>query len=152
MELIRAKELAIQLMQLHGIINNGWTFKFDNAKRRFGCCNYSAKQITLSKHMVLINSIDHVKDTILHEIAHVIAGVGNGHNRTWKSIAIKIGCNGDRCYNPTEVNIVPGKYMASCPGCNQIRYRHKKPRYNSSCGKCSGGYYNENYKLNFVKI
>ena len=59
---------------------NNWDFKFDNAKIRFGVCRYSKKEITVSLLLSVSNEWKHVEDVILHEIAHVLAGTGNGHN------------------------------------------------------------------------
>ena len=43
MKLIDAGDLALQLMKIHGI--QDWNFEFDNAKRRFGCCNYQYEEL-----------------------------------------------------------------------------------------------------------
>jgi protein subunit release factor A len=50
MELQKAKELAESLMAHHGL--QGWHFRFDRAKRRFGCCKYRTKTISLSVRSV----------------------------------------------------------------------------------------------------
>jgi predicted SprT family Zn-dependent metalloprotease len=148
MELKTTQELAESLMKLHGLRN--WRFEFDSAKRRFGCCSYGDKTISLSRHLVLINSYESVKDTILHEIAHALTP-GHHHDNVWKRKAIEIGCNGERCYSSEDTNTIEGKYIAVCPGCNQTHRRFRVSRYNTSCGRCSKGTYNENYKLVFVQ-
>ena len=53
----------------------GYSFKFDNAKRRFGQCSYTDKRISLSKPLAS-NNLDNffqINDTILHEIAHALS-------------------------------------------------------------------------------
>ena len=139
MKLIEAQTLAIQLMVKHGLLEQNWYFEFDNAKRRFGCCNYRYKRISLSKELVQLNDEARVKNTILHEIAHALVGRGHGHDHVWKAKAREIGCDGNRCYS-SETTITPeANYQATCPKCGHVHKRHKRPRTNSlqSCGKCS---------------
>jgi predicted SprT family Zn-dependent metalloprotease len=38
------------------------------------------------------------EDTVLHEIAHILAGPEAGHGRLWKRIAREIGCSAQRCH------------------------------------------------------
>ena len=151
MEINSAYSLAIDLMAnpKHDLLSKGWSFRFDRAKRRFGCCFYSRKEITLSLELVKLNSEDEIRNTILHEIAHALVGKGHGHNWVWKMKAKEIGCTAERCYSSDKVNCVKGKYVAVCVGCGKEHYKHRKPRRTSSCGKCSGGSYNEKYKLNW---
>jgi len=71
-----------------------WQVSFDNAKRRAGVCRVSTKEISLSKHHISNNSIDVIKDTILHEFAHAIAYEiysESGHGIHWKKIATRLG-------------------------------------------------------------
>jgi hypothetical protein len=72
MNLIKTEKLANELLKKHGLINKGWRFEFDNAPRRFGCCKYRSKRITLSKKLTELNDEENVLDTILHEMAHLI--------------------------------------------------------------------------------
>ena len=70
MNLFEASILARSLMSEHGLAD--WGFAFDHARRRFGACNYTRRRITLSRPLTLLNGIDEVRDTILHEIAHAL--------------------------------------------------------------------------------
>lgn len=139
MNLLAAQSLAIELMDQHGLIDLKWYFEFDNSSRRFGCCNYRKHCISLSKKLVLLNEVEQVKDTILHEIAHALVGFEHGHDYVWRQKAIEIGCNGQRCYSSEDTVLVEGKYAAECPGCKRISYRHKTPKLGRmhSCGICS---------------
>ena len=146
-----AKNLAFTLMGEHGLIENAWTFKFDNAKRRFGCCDYSAKCISLSKELVMLNTEERVKNTILHEIAHALVGRGHGHDWVWKTMAIQIGCNGERCYSNKDTVMVKGNYEATCPKCGHIHTKFRKPKRTSSCGECSNTFDKERILVFYQK-
>lgn len=96
-------DLAVGLMRQHGL--NGWTFEFDNAKRRAGVCRYRCKVISLSRHYVRLNADNYedIRDTILHEIAHAIAGFKAAHGPAWKAVCRRIGAKPERCYDSSKV-------------------------------------------------
>src|ERR1700730_11711223 len=113
-KLIHVQTLAEELMRIHGLIP-GWSFAFDRAKRRLGCCHYPKKLITLSGFYSQNNPMEAIRNTILHEIAHALTPK-QGHNRVWRAKALEIGCNGQRCGN---VSIKPKpKYIAKCTTCS----------------------------------
>lgn len=131
MKLFYAKILAEELMHLHGL--DDWKFCFDHAKKRFGCCNYTKKQISLSAELVSLNSENHVRDTILHEIAHALAGHRAGHGKIWKETVERIGGTPTRCYAGT-VKTPLLAFTALCQQCGmQVQRRQKR---NLICGKC----------------
>ena len=131
---MEARELALGLMKQHGL--EFWHFEFDRAKKRFGSCQFRYRLITLSKPLVLINDIDVVKNTILHEIAHALVNPKYLHNWVWRQKAIEIGCDGNRCHDSNKVNPVIGKLVAECPNCRHIYYKHRTPKGERACCKC----------------
>jgi len=149
MNLNNAMRLANDLLIQHGL--SDWRFKFDQAVRRFGCCKYRYKTITLSAPITEINDESVVRNVILHEIAHALVGRGHGHGIVWKRKAVEIGCTGDRCYNPKEVNTPQSKYIAVCPKCEHVHKKHRMTgSRRSSCGYCSGGKFNPEYELKYT--
>lgn len=150
MKLTEAQELAVSLMDKHSLLDKGWYFEYDNAKRRFGCCYYYQRKITLSSVLCELNEEKDVRDVILHEIAHALVGSGHGHNRVWQKKAIEIGCNGKRCYDPSKVNTAKAPYVAKCNSCGKEHKRFRKPTSTHSCGICCSSY-NEKYKLTWKK-
>ena len=137
MDINAAKKIAIELMKKHGLTKNYWTFKFDNAKRRFGYCYSLRKTISLSRPITELNTEKEVRNTILHEIAHALVGCEHGHDIIWKTKALEIGCTGDRCYRTDEVVQPVGNYVAVCNLGAHTRYKMKMPKRKQSCGKCS---------------
>lgn len=121
-----AYRLAVQLMDKHGLLDKGWSFEFDNAKRRFGVCRFRSKRIGLSKPLTEANEVEQVQDTILHEIAHAIAGHAAGHGPEWKRVCVEIGAKPERCYTEEDTVIIAGKYKAVCGGCGKTFTRHKR--------------------------
>lgn len=142
MNLQEAKALAIELMDKHELIANRWYFDFDNSVKRFGCCSHRNKRITLSKLITERAPYDAVKDTILHEIAHALAGRGQGHNIVWKRVCIAIGAKPQRCYSYEESGIEPIelKWSATCGACGTVHHRARivKPKSIRSC-RCQTG-------------
>lgn len=149
MKLNEARDLALRLMEKHGV--SDWTFEFDRAKKRFGCCNYTFKRISLSISLTELNDEDKVRDTILHEIAHALVGHKHNHNHVWRRKAIEIGCNGERCYSSDKVVTPVAKYHATCEKCNKTYKRYRIPKYEQSCGRCSGGRFNPEFIIKWKR-
>ena len=87
MNLARAKQLLKEEVRKHAELAS-WRFGFDSSVRRFGVCKFGRKIITISKALTQLNKESHVLDTIRHEVAHALVGVGQGHNNVWRRKAI----------------------------------------------------------------
>lgn len=103
-------------------LTHGWTLEFNNSKSCAGLCIEKGQRIVLSMQFInsLKTTIQDVMETILHELAHAIAGVYNMHNNTWKTIAMKIGSTGEEFCDIFATY----KFKLECPmGC--CHYRHQ---------------------------
>jgi len=123
-----------------------YKFKIGKMKRSLGITRFNNKIIEISKFALHLGE-KKCLNTLLHEIAHVLAGHKNGHNKIWKRIAIRLGCDGKRCSN-SKMNI-KHNYELSCIGsCTWTRPYIRKPSlktlYNKMC-KCGSN-------LELVKI
>ena len=87
--LARIAALARALMDEHGL--DAWTFAFLEAERRLGDCNYQDRVIRVGRTHALDAEDAEINDTILHEIAHALAGPEARHGPKWKAIATRIG-------------------------------------------------------------
>jgi predicted SprT family Zn-dependent metalloprotease len=134
MDLEHAEELAFDLMQEHGLLDEGWTFGWDRAKARNGQCRHYARKITLSRPLTQVREENWVRNTILHEIAHALAPVGSGHDRTWQRIARRIGATPERC--SADSGHLPFRWIGVCHTCGHIFQRHRIARGTARCGKC----------------
>ncbi|MEV4347369.1 SprT family zinc-dependent metalloprotease [Actinoplanes sp. NPDC049596] len=133
MDLTQARELATTLMARHRL--TGWTLSFDNAKTRAGACRSDKREITLSRPLVKLYSPEQVTETMLHEIAHALAGSGHGHDQKWRRIARRIGYTGGRCL-PADAPQVDGDWVGVCPAGHRTT-AHRRPIRVRSCPECS---------------
>ena len=154
MKLVDAETLAISLMMQHGIWYSGWEFQWDKSKRRFGVCKFSKKVIGLSMHLVSLNDEERVKDTILHEIAHAIAGPDAGHGQEWKKVCIRIGAKPETCYTKEDTVTPELKYYAVCGACGKVHERQrafKKTVKRVSCNCQTGKNWDDRVLLEYKK-
>ena len=88
----RLQEVAAQAREL--MDRNGlqeWSLRFGNARKKLGECRTKEKLIVLSRAHAMEGAPADVTDTILHEIAHALAGPKAGHGPEWKAIARRLG-------------------------------------------------------------
>ena len=87
--LLEVSRQARELMDRHGLTE--WTFRFSAARRTIGLCKEKEKVIQLGRHHAANDPPPQVTDTILHEIAHALAGTAARHGPAWRKIALRIG-------------------------------------------------------------
>lgn len=114
---------------------NIWSFGWDSAKRRFGVCKYTEKVISLSRYFVELHPLEEVHQTILHEVAHAIAGSKAGHGKKWKDIASSLGYRHQKL-SGEKIGDATAKLIGTCPN-GHVVYRHRQPKTPLSCSKCS---------------
>lgn len=124
--------LANQLLCQWGLSN--WQIRFDRARTRAGSCRHEEQVITLSAPLLTLFSYSQVKEVILHEIAHALAGKNHQHDVVWKNLARRVGANPHASLQGTPR--LPGRWMGVCPQ-GHVFERHRAPRQKYSCAKCS---------------
>ncbi|MBL0886878.1 SprT-like domain-containing protein [Myceligenerans indicum] len=135
MNLVEARNLARDLMSRHGLA--GWRFEYDDAKRRAGMCHFARRRISLSAPLATVYDESEVRDTVLHEIAHALAGPEAGHGARWREKAREIGCSGLRYVDPNAPTL-DGPWIGVCPrGHRTTRFR--RPGAPMSCRRCGAG-------------
>ncbi len=140
-------------MRQHGLIEAGWKFAWGRGKQRLGTAEVRryrdgrvVKTLRFSEHMVRLNSIEEVRDIVLHEIAHALAGLDQGHNARWKAVCKRIGAKPQR-FAGAEVQTPAPRYTLHCDHCQQhLGERHRRiapdrlaQAYCASCGPVSKG-------------
>jgi len=136
--MIRAKTMKIWRKAVEGKPElEGWEMKIvAGARNRLGQCDHIKKLITLTGWYVDLNDEDEVTDTILHEVAHAVVGIGHGHDKKWKAEAKKLGATPKA--KARGVKALPPRLVAVCHLCGQKHYRTRQPRVVRVC-KCSKG-------------
>ncbi|MDT0181902.1 SprT-like domain-containing protein [Microbacterium sp. ARD31] len=132
-ELRDVRRWAEALLTLH--LDASWTFGFDNAKRRAGLCDYQRKRISVSRYLAARYDDDTNHQTLLHEVAHALAGATAGHGPQWKAQARELGYVGGTTHNgETATELAP--WIGVCPS-GHVAYRHRKVSRATSCAKCA---------------
>jgi len=132
----KAKTLALNLMELHGLRTDNtckrvlWSFAWTRRVYECGHCDFTKRVIALSRPITETNELSEVRDTILHEIAHALAGSRHGHDYAWKTTALAIGARPEQLTR--SVGPV-GKYVAICPNCGYNHYAYRLIRRAKLC-------------------
>ncbi|MFV0320655.1 MAG: SprT-like domain-containing protein [Microbacterium sp.] len=132
-DLHRVRGWADALIRLH--LDDSWSFGFDNAKRRAGLCDFQRRRISLSRYLAARYDDDTNHQTLLHEVAHALAGPGTGHGAAWKTIARDLGyVGGTTHHGETATELAP--WVGHCPS-GHVVYRHRRPTRATSCAQCA---------------
>ena len=142
MEMAKAASMARELMDGHGL--HGWRLDFDRARRRAGVTRYAERTISLSSLIVPLCTVDQVRDTVLHEIAHALVGPEHGHGPVWKKTAVELGALPRATARglPTP----PAPWVGRCPEGHTVE-RFRRP---VSCAKCSPRF-DKRFQLRWVR-
>lgn len=132
-DLQRVRVWAEALIRTH--LDPTWSFGFDHAKRRAGLCDYTRKRISLSRYLTARYDDETNHQTLLHEVAHALAGAGAGHGTRWKTVARDLGYVGGTTHQgETAVELAP--WVGVCPA-GHVAYRHRRASRPTSCAKCA---------------
>ena len=112
----------------------GWSFQFDNATQRAGCCNYQTQVISLAHAYARAAPDADINDTLLHEIAHALVGKVHGHDPVWQAQAVALGCSGQRCH---DVQFTPPRYIVTCEHACWVMTAERRQR-GAVCRRCHG--------------
>jgi predicted SprT family Zn-dependent metalloprotease len=121
---LQAADLAAAMLAAHGL--GDWSFRFNRSKLNMGLCRYGLRRVELSAHFVEGNSEEAVRDTLLHEIAHALAGRSAGHGPLWKAMCRRVGARPERL--SFEAVMPLGRWRAVCGGCGELHHRHRRPK------------------------
>jgi hypothetical protein len=119
------REWALGVMASFGL--KGWTLKFNKRVRALGICRYWPRKIELSIHLVAAGDLGEIKETLLHEVAHALAGPGAGHGRVWRARAVEVGARPEPC-GGEHIKMPAGRWQAVGGGCGSEFQRYRRPR------------------------
>lgn len=118
--------IAKQELLNHGLTT--WSFGWAKTKRRQGVCKYRTRRIEIAEYYAQHNSREKVLDTLMHEIAHALAGPKAGHGPAWKAIARKLGAIPRACDTCPETTVMPGNWQATCEACGRTFHKYRRPQ------------------------
>src|ERR1700712_3829188 len=126
MDLEELADLADGEMRKHGL--HGWTFALADTRRRLGVYKYRTKRIEIAEFHARSNPSSVVLDTLLHEIAHAVAGPAAKHGPAWKAVAVRLGATPRACETSHQAVVKPGDWQATCPACGKTSHLYRRPR------------------------
>ena len=127
-------------------------FNFKDTKYLGRCQFLAVPRLTFNvpyiKHCLEHDEFNELRDTVLHEIAHVLAGRGHGHDNVWKEKAREIGIENPKRCSDTKYHI-PYKWKLTCSNCGKVYYQN---RFSSTmaCGDCCKKYNNGKYSTKYI--
>lgn len=86
-------DFVISVMKQYNI---GWKLGFFNGRTTNARCNFLSSTLEISNKYISSADNKSFRNTILHEISHILCGWSEGHNSVWKSMFKNIGGNGKR--------------------------------------------------------
>jgi predicted SprT family Zn-dependent metalloprotease len=122
---VQAAALASELLAAHGL--TGWAFGLNRSRLNMGLCKYGPRTVELSVFFVERNSVEAIRDTLLHEVAHALAGPGHGHDAAWKAMCLRVGARPERL--SFEAAMPEGRWRATCGGCGMVHHKHRRPKH-----------------------
>lgn len=126
MDLKELEAIASREMTKHGL--QGWSFGFAKTKRRLGACKFRLNRIEIARYYAQNSPQETVLDTLLHEIAHALAGPAAHHGPAWKATAIRLGAIPRACETSDKAVVKPGDWQTTCPACKKTIHRYRKPK------------------------
>jgi predicted SprT family Zn-dependent metalloprotease len=126
MDLKELEAIAAQELRKHGL--HGWTFGLADTGRRLGVCKYRTKRIEIAEYYARNSPPETVLDTLMHEIAHAIAGPAARHGPAWKTVAVRLSATPRACETSHQAVVKPGDWQASCPACEKAFHLYRRPK------------------------
>lgn len=126
MDLQELEAIANREIMKHGL--HGWTFGLANTKRRLGACKHRTKRIEITEYYARHSPAEMVLDTLMHEIAHALAGPIAGHGPVWKAVAARLGAQPRACQSSPAAAVPPGDWQATCASCSKTYHLYRQPR------------------------
>lgn len=118
----------------HGL--SDWTVRWDRAKRRAGCCVHARRELSFSATLARMYPPDTMRDVVLHEVAHALAGPRHQHDEHWRTIARELGAR-PQALLPADLPRPAAAWVGTCPSCGAGKELHSTPRRVVSCGRCA---------------
>lgn len=126
-----------QILKAEGL--HDWHLEImDLGKIKLGFCVYvdghhfgnaiHGKTILLDAEHTKGATLEQLKKTIAHEVAHVLT-MGDGHGSRWKAHCLRLGGTGETKTNVNDATHKKrGHWQATCGVCDELHAYHRKPK------------------------
>lgn len=135
----------------------GWQFGTNNSKSNLGQCNYNRRTVEISRHFLGAVPVTDMWNTVLHEIAHAIAGPNAGHGHLWKRVHTALGGTAEATASlnaeAREKVQARAKWQGVCPANPEhtfARHRLTASVRTSACPR-HGREYNPAYRIEWTQ-
>ena len=91
------EQIANGLIRKHLGARTEWSFRFNQKRDSLGVCIYRQRRIEMSAHWAAQLPRLEIIDTLLHEVAHALAGARAAHGHIWKDAARRLGARPRAC-------------------------------------------------------
>jgi len=126
MNIQQTYDLVVDLLNKHGLREKGWTFAVSRGKNVLGSCKYKTKTIKISKYLIQLGTDEEVRETVMHEIGHALAGGKAGHGWLWREKCREVGLMNPQQYKADISYNVPHKVELVCKQHGVIDKRHRR--------------------------
>src|SRR5690606_30442239 len=111
----QAIKVALQAMDKWLDPRYGWRFAIEERTVDYlGLCDFDRGIIYITGWYIDLNSEVDVTDTILHEIAHALAGYDAGHGPVWQTMCRRVGANPHISADRRRINRMMQFWAATC--------------------------------------
>lgn len=133
MNLRTAERMIRAMMDSHGLTD--WKISWTRAKKTHGLCNYSTRTLSFSAVAFGLISQEDAYETVLHEIAHALAGHTAGHGPRWVAEYRRIGGKGGQYVSKVASAAVAAQaaWQGKCPKCPKVTAQHRAPLRVKAC-------------------
>ena len=157
----QAREFLMPITpELSGKISVGWNSRM---RTTAGVAIPTRCEIWLNPGLKTISEQE-VTNTLLHELAHLVAHHRHGRRRIsphgieWREACRDLGIPGEKRTHqlPFEGRRIRRRYQLRCPACHESHERVRPPRRRVACLSCCrrhhGGTYHERFRLEVLKV
>lgn len=109
-----------------------WRHEWGNAKKQAGVCRYRTHTIGLSAPIHRLGTLADLEQTVLHEVAHALAGGRAGHGPLWRATVTRIGGSAARCH---ALETPDAPWLGTCPNGHEAKL-YKRPDPSMRCAAC----------------
>ena len=150
-DMLTLEENALNVLDQTGLTELGWTFRWNSQRSNAGMCKYNHKRIEVSAVIAEYVTPESTWNTVLHEVAHALAGPHAGHGPKWLATCKELGGSGNVSTtldgDIAERFTRSSRWVGKCP--NDLTHRTYRDRLTqkarrAACGECSPSWKAEN--------